>query len=334
MSDILSVGVIGAGGIAHSHVEGIRANANIRLAAVMDIDGERAEALAGPNHARSYTRLEDLLEDPDVEAVHVCSVHNVHKAHVVAAAKAGKHVLVEKPMALSVAECDQMIRACESAGVVLMVGQVMRKYPVNLKIRQIIADGTIGTVGHMIRRRYSYFNPTQPGQGYRPWYLDADVGGICVLYCFGPHEFDILPWYIDSPVVQVYAQGSMSTELYHDQRDSYSMIMTHDQGAISTLTQTVVNHTSAHDTHIIGSEGSMFLTNRSLMVNGEEIDFDQNSNRLGMPNQIGEFAECCLQGKVPDASGRSVRHTMAMIEAAKLSAERNAPVKLSELDEE
>lgn len=332
MGKVLSVGMIGAGGIAQSHLQGIEVNDNIRAVAVMDIDAERARSTAAEYGARAYTDLEGILKDPEVEAVHICTVHNAHADQVVAAAQAGKHVLVEKPMALSVADCDRMIAACEAAGVVLMVGQVMRYYPVNQKIKALIAEGEIGAVGHMIRRRYSYFNPTKEGSGYRPWYIDVNVGGICVLYCFGPHEFDILPWYVNSPVVRMYAQGSESTELYRGQRDSYSMMMTHKNGAISTLTQTVVSHTSAHDTHIIGGKGSMFLTNQSLTLNGKEVSFEANSNRAGMPNQIREFADCCLNGKTPDASGRSVRHTMAVIEAAKLSAERNAPVDLSELD--
>ena len=121
MGNVLSVGVIGAGGIAQSHMKGIAANDNIRLAAVMDIDAERAEAAAKTFGARACTRLEDLLADSEVEGVHVCTVHNVHIDQVAAAAEAGKHVLVEKPMALSVAECDRMIAACEAAGVVLMV---------------------------------------------------------------------------------------------------------------------------------------------------------------------------------------------------------------------
>ena len=87
-----------------------------------------------------------LLNDPEVEAVHVCSIHKVHAEQVVAAARAGKHVLVEKPMALSVAECDRMIDACEDAGVVLMVGQVMRHFPVNLKVKELIREGAIGEV--------------------------------------------------------------------------------------------------------------------------------------------------------------------------------------------
>ena len=108
---------------------------------------------------------------PEVEAVHVCSIHKVHAEQVVAAARAGKHVLVEKPMALSVAECDRMIAACEDVpGVVLMVGQVMRHFPVNLRVRSLIQEGAIGEVGHMIRRRYGNFDPPD-----RSWYLDLEL---------------------------------------------------------------------------------------------------------------------------------------------------------------
>ncbi len=327
MKKILSVGLIGAGSIARGHVRGIEANDNIALAAVMDIDRRRALALANAHNARAYEKLDDLLNDPQVDAVHVCSIHNAHAEQVIAAARAGKHVLVEKPMALSVVECDRMIAACEAAGVALMVGQVMRHFPVNLKAKAVIRDGAIGEVGHIIRRRYSNFDPPD-----RSWYLDLELGGVCVLYCFGPHEYDILPWYLDSPVVKVYAQGSESAQRYAGQKDSYSTIMNHQNGAVSVLTQTVVTHTGAHDTHIVGSKGSIWMTNQKLTVNGEDVFLDETS-QVGMPRQIGEFADCCLDGKVPDAHGRSVRHTMAVIEAAKRSAERGEPVMVSEFDE-
>ena len=327
MKKILSVGLIGAGSIARGHVRGIEANDNIALAAVMDIDRRRALALANAHNARAYEKLDDLLNDPQVDAVHVCSIHNAHAEQVIAAARAGKHVLVEKPMALSVVECDRMIAACEAAGVALMVGQVMRHFPVNLKAKAVIRDGAIGEVGHIIRRRYSNFDPPD-----RSWYLDLELGGVCVLYCFGPHEYDILPWYLDSPVVKVYAQGSESAQRYAGQKDSYSTIMNHQNGAVSVLTQTVVTHTGAHDTHIVGSKGSIWMTNQKLTVNGEDVFLDETS-QVGMPRQIGEFADCCLDGKVPDAHGRSVRHTMAVIEAAKRSAERGEPVMVSEFDD-
>ena len=75
----------------------------------------------------------------------------------------------------------------------------------------------------------------------------------------------------------------------------------------------------------------MMLSGDKLTVNGQEVSVE-GSSRGGMPNQIREFADCCLEGREPDASGHSVRHSMAVIEAAKLSAERNAPVQMSELE--
>ncbi len=329
MSGILSVGVIGTGGIAQSHMRAIEANDNIRLVAAMDVVAERAEAAVEKYGGKAYTNVEDLLGDPNVEAVHVCTPHSLHIDHVVAAAEAGKHVLVEKPMALSVSECDRMIDACEKAGKTLMVGQVMRYYPINHKIKDMIAGGEIGKVGHLMRRRYSYFDTMKPGSNYPKWYLDLEVGGVCVLYCFGPHEYDILPWYLDSPVVEVFSRGTESTELYHGQKDSYTTLMTHANGAVSLLSQTVVSHTGAHDQYIIGSKGSMLMSGSKLLLNGKEVSVEGTSGE-GMLNQIREFAECCMEGREPDASGRSVRHTMAVIEAAKESAERNKVVQISE----
>jgi UDP-N-acetylglucosamine 3-dehydrogenase len=330
MGDVLSVGVVGAGGIARSHMRAIAETENIRTAAVMDIYREPAEAAAADFGARAYTDFNAMLNDPQVEAVHVCTPHNRHGEQVVAAAEAGKHVLVEKPMALTLDECDRMIAASEKANRVLMVGQVMRYYPMSRKVKQLIADGEIGNVGHLLRRRLGNFNPTPPPGQDNHWYLDLDAGGICVLYCFGPHEYDILHWYLDSPVVRVFAQGTESTERYRGQKDSYTTVMNHANGAVSVLSQSVVCHSGMHDQFIMGSRGSMMFTHQRLLLNGEEVEVDGAGS--GMTNQIREFADCCLEGKTPDANGRSVRHTMAVIEAAKQSAERNEPVPVSEFD--
>jgi predicted dehydrogenase len=266
MSNVLSVGIIGSGGIARAHMQVMKGNDNIKLVAVTDVEYSRAESAANDYGGKAYANLDDLLGDSEVEAVIVCTPHIFHGEQVVAAAKAGKHVLVEKPMALTLRECDDMIQACESEGKILMVGQVMRYYPVNRMIKKMIADGVIGDVGHLIRRRYGYFDTTQPGTVYGRWYLDLKVGGICVLYCFGPHEYDILHWYMDSPVVEVYSQGTESTELYKGQKDSYTSIMKHENGAVSVLSQTVVSHVGAHDQYIMGSKGSMFLSGDKLMM--------------------------------------------------------------------
>ncbi|MDP6779738.1 MAG: Gfo/Idh/MocA family oxidoreductase [Candidatus Latescibacteria bacterium] len=331
MGDVLSVGMVGSGGIARAHMRAIEASDNIRTVAVMDIDAGQAESAASEYGARAYTSLDALLDDSEVQGVHVCTPHNQHLEPVVKAAEAGKHVLVEKPMALTLEECDGMMAECEEAGVVLMVGQVVRHFPVSRKIKQLIAEGAVGEVGHMVRRRYGNFNPTPaPGQD-KHWYLDLEAGGICVLYCFGPHEYDILHWFIDSPVVKVYSQGNESTDRYAGQKDSYTTIMNHANGAVSVVSQTVVCHSGAHDQHVIGSEGSMMATGSNLLLNGEAVELD-GENRDGMVRQVQEFATCCMEDTEPDASAMSVRHTMAIIEAAKQSAERGEVVMVSEFE--
>ena len=332
MPEMLSIAVVGAGVNAGGHMRTSSQNENSRLVAVMDVDADRANAAGEKHGVKGYTDLDSLLADPEVEAVIISTPNCFHADLAINSAEAGKHVLVEKPMALTVEDCDRMIAASDAAGKVLMVGQVLRHFPVNRKVKALIAEGSIGRVGHLMRRRYGYFNPTLPaeesGKPQRSWYLDLEMAGNCLLYGFGPHEYDILHWYIDSPVVRVYAQGTESTELYRGQEDSYSAVMTHENGAVSVLSQSTVCRGGPNDQHIVGSEGYIVVSFRQIRVNGEE--FAMEGAKDSQLRQTGEFATCCLEGKEPDASGRSVRHTMAVIEAAQRSAKRNEPVLISE----
>jgi predicted dehydrogenase len=327
MPDPLNIGIIGAGGIARAHMTAISAIEETAVGAVFDIEPERARAAAAEFGGRICATLEELLADEDVQAVHVCTPHAVHAEQVIAAAHAGKHVLVEKPMALSVADCDRMLDACRQAGRVLMVGQVLRYWPGHRQARRLIAAGRIGRVDHMMRRRYSLFAPS----GQRSWYADPQIGGNCVLYAFGSHEYDFLHWLIDSPVVRVYARGTESAARYRGQKDSFTTVMTHASGTVSVLSQSVSSHAGAWDQHVVGSGGSLFLTPQKLMIDGEEVDLE-GLPAEGMERQIAEFAACCLHGGTPDASGDSARHTYAIIEAAQRSDQRGEPVELAELD--
>ena len=115
------IGIIGAGGISRAHAEGYQALGDrVRIAAVADIDAERAaDAAARWGAAHALQRYEDLLALPEVDAVSICTYNNAHCAPAVAALEAGKHVLVEKPMAATTAEAVQMVRAGLGAGVTL-----------------------------------------------------------------------------------------------------------------------------------------------------------------------------------------------------------------------
>lgn len=325
MSDVLAVGIVGAGQIAGSHLAAIAGLPNMRVAAVMDVDRARAESAAAPHRARAYTTFDALLDDEAVQAVHICTPHHLHADQAVRSAETGRHVLVEKPMALTVADCDRMIAASERANRILMVGQVMRYYPRHRQVRAMLADGAIGTVGHLARRRYSYFDTRGPQSAYGAWYMDPTQAGNSVLYSFGSHEYDILHWFLGSPIVRVYAQGSVSDVLCPGEKDSISALLTHASGAVSLVSQSVVSRGGGADQVIIGSAGTITLQGRTLQLDGEEVPV-AGSDGDGMSNQVAEFAACCLEGREPDASGRSVRHTIGVLEAVQRSLACHEPV--------
>lgn len=120
-----------------------------QLLAVTRRDPEAGQAFADKHNCRYSGAIEELLAMEGANAVYVATPHEVHHAHTLAAAKAGMHVLVEKPMASSTAECDDMIAACREAGVVLGVAYYRRCYPSILRAKEILVSGGIGTLTHV-----------------------------------------------------------------------------------------------------------------------------------------------------------------------------------------
>lgn len=148
MERVTRWGILGCGDVAEKKGgPALYQTPGSRLVAVMRRDRAKAEDFARRHGAaRAYDRAADLLADPDVDAVYVATPPYLHCEQTLAAARAGKHVLVEKPMALNGAECDQMIAACRAAGVHLHVAYYRRFWPRSVRARQLLAEGAIGTV--------------------------------------------------------------------------------------------------------------------------------------------------------------------------------------------
>jgi len=183
-------GVVGAGGIADRRTipEGIIPARNATLEAVMEPVPERLAELRDkyPNAAPCET-LDELLARDGVEAVYIASPPKFHAEQTVAVAGAGKHVLVEKPMALTTAECEQMIAACERDGVKLGVGFMMRYHACHRRIKQMLADGLLGTPV-MGRAELTCWYPPIEG-AFRQ--VPADGGGGAFMD-MGNHCIDLL----------------------------------------------------------------------------------------------------------------------------------------------
>ena len=194
MSNRLNWGVIGAGGIADRRTipEGIVPAANSELVAVMDIDEARAKEVASKYGVRKwYTSDADLVKDPEVQAVYIATPVNVHAQQAISAAEHGKHVLCEKPLALTMDDCRRVVDACKAAGVKLSVGLMMRFHACHRAIKHVIESGRIGRPV-MARAQLTCWYPKIPGA----WRQVPELGGGGALMDLGVHTVDLLRFFL------------------------------------------------------------------------------------------------------------------------------------------
>ena len=165
---MFGIGIIGCGKIAQvRHIPEYAANKNAKLLGFYDINLDRAKALADQYGGTAYETVEELLANPEIEAVSVCAANFAHAELTIAALNAGKHVLCEKPMATTLADCEAMVEAAEKNGKYLMIGHNQRLAKAHATAKELIDGGLIGdivtfrtTFGHgghrLLQRRHSH----------------------------------------------------------------------------------------------------------------------------------------------------------------------------------
>src|SRR5438094_463081 len=168
----LAWGLIGCGDIARKRVApALRDLTECNLVAVSRRCSELAESFAKEfGVAKWYSNWQELLLDPEIDAVYIATPVHLHAAQTIAAAEAGKHVLCEKPLALSVIECDQMLAACRANDVKLGVAYYRHFYPVVGRIKEVIESGEIGTPTMAQINAFEWFNPASDHS--RAWWLN------------------------------------------------------------------------------------------------------------------------------------------------------------------
>ena len=143
----MRVAVIGCGSIARQrHAHEYSLNKNCEIAGFFDFVSERAEALVKEYGGKVYGTLDELLSDESVDAVSVCVANAYHAETTIKALRSGKHVLCEKPMAISLEDCEAMIKEAEKAGKRLMIGHNQRLTPAHRRAKEIISSGSMGKV--------------------------------------------------------------------------------------------------------------------------------------------------------------------------------------------
>ena len=206
--NLVRVAIVGCGRISDLHALGYRGNETARIVAVCDTKGARAREKAKAwNVEEVYTDYQQLLADPHIDLVELLVPHHLHAEMAVAACRAGKHVSVQKPMALTVGEADGMIAAAGQAGVVLRVYENFVFYPPHVRAKQMIDAGEIGEP-QMIRLHVG--TGTSETEWKVPlsswlWRInEAKCGGGPLIFDHGYHLFS-LAYYLMGPVARVYA---------------------------------------------------------------------------------------------------------------------------------
>ncbi len=195
----LGVGIVGSGFMGRTYAETLtKFCERVRLVGVTG--GSRAAELAKDYEVTRFDSLEAMLDRDDVGAVFIATPHHVHAEQALAAARAGKHVLIEKPMATSVADCDAILAACEENGVrhTICFGQRTRKC--NMRAKQLIDDGAIG---RPLQFCETQLVPTGMA-GLPKW--QADRENLGTLFGHAIHNFDRIRWFSGSEIKTVYAK--------------------------------------------------------------------------------------------------------------------------------
>ena len=186
----MRIGLIGAGAVASLHARAARLLPDVELTAVCDLQPAVAASVADPIGAQVFTDYRRLIDSAAVDAVIVNTPHGLHREMSIAAMRAGLHVLVEKPMATTVQDCDAMMSAAQQHAVVLRVGHIQHFMPEKLALAAAIEHGAIGPVRMVHDLRSTDYRP-----GTRsPWFFSPELAGGGVMMNIGVHCVDRVLW--------------------------------------------------------------------------------------------------------------------------------------------
>jgi phthalate 4,5-cis-dihydrodiol dehydrogenase len=184
---VLRFGIAGLGVASNQILAGFVGKTHLQVTAAADIRPNALEAFATEFEAEVYTSVDEMCQSANVDAIYVCSPNHLHCEHVLAAARHGKHAIVEKPMALSIEECERMNEAAERNGVTLLCGHTKSFDAPIRKMRELVVSGKLGKLGMIQSWNYNQFmyRPRMPHE------LDPERGGN-VVFNQGPHQMDII----------------------------------------------------------------------------------------------------------------------------------------------
>jgi predicted dehydrogenase len=303
---MIRFGLIGCGDIAQKRVApALRDSSICELVAVSRARSEFVESFADEFGARRwYADWRELLKDEEIDAVYIATPVYLHAEQTIASAEAGKHVLCEKPMALSVAECNRMIAACNRHNVKLGISYYRHFYPVITRIKQIVNDGEIGTPVVAQINAFEWFDP--PANHSRSWLLNKRMSGGGPMFDFGCHRIEVL---LDL-FGKVGEVKSINTNQFfrREVEDVAAALLQFERGTVATLTvaHSAIEPKDSFD--IYGSRGSIHVPvlneGKLRVITGlnQREEFHPPAANLHQP-LIEDFARAIMEDRTPVVDG-------------------------------
>jgi UDP-N-acetylglucosamine 3-dehydrogenase len=311
----LNVGVVGVGAMGHNHVRVYTRLKNANLLAVSDLMKGTLAEVSKKYNTVGFVDYDNVLKMPEIDAVSVCVPTTYHYEVVMSAIEQGKHVLVEKPIAFTLKEAKDMVRAARKEGVKLATGHVERFNPAVLEAKKLLRDKLIGEVVSVSAKRVGPFPPRI-----------KDVG---VTIDLAIHEVDVMAYLLDSPVSKVYAHvGSRLEKCEYE--DHAEIMMEFYNNAIGMLEVNWLTPYKKRQLEVTGTDGIISLDYIDQTV---EI-FGKNARNVRVPHheplmeELDSFLNAIMLDEKPKITGEDGIHALKTVLAAMKSAKEKIPVKI------
>ncbi|RHQ16822.1 gfo/Idh/MocA family oxidoreductase [Lachnospiraceae bacterium AM48-27BH] len=331
---MVKAAIIGCGKIAQvRHIPEYLEHQAVNLVGFYDLNEKRAEELAEKYGGKAYGSVEELLADPQIDAVSICTANHTHAELTIKALKAGKHVLCEKPMAITLEECQRMVECAEENHRKLLIGQNQRLTRTHQMARKLIADGEIGNV-LSFQTSFQHSGPESwsVDAGKNTWFFQKKAAAMGVMGDLGIHKTDLIQYLLDDQIVEVTAEFSTLDKCYEngekiDVEDQALCIYQMKHGAVGTMRASWVCYGQEDNSTIIyGSDGVMKIycdPRYSLQIekkDGEhilyEIDKIQTNADQTSSGVITEFIRSIEEDTASVLDGKQIVNSMKGVFAA------------------
>lgn len=324
MSKTIGFGLVGCGRIAKNHLESIKAIPQASLVAICDNNPAALNHGIDKYGGLGYQSYQDMLANPYIDVVNICTPSGLHASMAIAAMEAGKHVLVEKPMAMSLAEADAMIATAEAKGVILGVVHQNRFNKVIVQTRKALEEGKFGILTHgsaVVRwhRDDAYYQQA-------PWRGTWAQDGGCLMNQ-SIHNIDLLQWMF-GPVQSVFAHTATNCRKIQGE-DVAVAVLKFKSGALATIEASVtiypknleetLNIFGTTGTAVVGGiavnkiETWRFPEEDEAAVLAEQLQEPPNVYGYGHADIIVDFIDAIMCGREPAVSGKEGRKALEII---------------------